>query len=328
MKKQFIPLVIVLVVFMFIVAEYIGEKEIIFPEISALAIIPWVIGGSTTQNKGLHFWLSPTIAALTGVLITRLFPYFPFFMVAGAFVLVALQLKIIGSEVYPSLSAAILPILMHTQSWYYPLSVCILTGIIAFGKLLMDNFQKEKNPIAGLAENHKEKQKVNFTKPELIYWTKLFVTILLVLGAALYFHWNYIIAPPLIVILVELTKPNSKLQNKTGLVFILLVFAAFSGVAWLYLIHYFLHWPVWISAGFSLVCILLAFEFFRFPLPPAAAIALLPTIIAVDDLWKYPWQVLVGSAVFLLIGLHWFEKQPVLESEVISGEQYIKSYTK
>jgi len=167
MKKQFIPL-IVLVVVMFIISEYIGEKDIIFPEISALGINAWVIGKSTAQNKCLHLWLSPTIAALTGVLITRFLPYYPFFMIAGTLILVALQLKLLGSEVYPSLSASILPILLHIESWSYPLSVCILTGIIVFGRILINRFEKEKESNSSLAGNYKEKRKVNFTKTRLI----------------------------------------------------------------------------------------------------------------------------------------------------------------
>lgn len=314
MKKKFIPLAIVLVVAMCIVSGYTGEKEIIFPEISALAIGAWVMEKSAWGNKSFHFWMSPTIAALTGLIITRFLPYSPFFMIAGAFVLVVLQLKIIGSEVSPSLSAAILPILTHTESWYYPLSVCILTGIIACGKKLIDSFYKEKNTSDSFVESLNEKEKVSFTQKELIHWGKLLTSILLVSAVALYFHWNYIIAPPLIVTFVELAKSKGKPHSKIRLVFILLVLAAFSGVLWLYLIYYFLHWPIWISAGLSVVCILLIFHFLRFPLPPASAITLLPMVIPVNNLWMYPWQVLVGSAIFLLINLSWFNKLPVPKS--------------
>jgi len=311
MKKQFIPLVIVLVVSMCIISEYTGEKEIIFPEIAALAIGVWVMKKSAWGNNSFHFWISPTIAALTGLVITRFLPYPPFLMIAVAFVLVVLQLKIIGSEVSPSFSAAILPILMHTQSWYYPLSVCILTGVIAFGKKIIDNCDPKRNTGNRYTETLNEKGEVNLNQKELINWVKLLMSILMVSAVALYFHWNYIIAPPLIVAFVELAKPNGKLHLKTGLVFILLVFAAFSGVIWLYFIYYFLHWPIWISAVVSMVCILLVFHFLRFSFPPAAAITLLPMIIPVNNLWTYPGQVIAGSVIFLLINLSWFKKLPV-----------------
>lgn len=271
MKKQFIPLVIILVIVMCIISGY------------------------------------------TGLIITRFFSYFPFLMIIGAFVLVVLQLKIISSEVTPSFSAAILPILIHTQSWYYPLSVCILTGVIACGKKLIDNFYKEKGTSTRFLKSLKERKKVNFTWEEFINWVKLLVSIMLVLAVALYFHWNYIIAPPLIVVFVELAKPKGKLYSKTRLVFISLVLAAFSGVLWVYLIYYLLHWPVWVSAGLSMICIFLIFHFLQFILPPAAAIALLPIIIPFEDLHTYPWQVLIGSIIFLLINLSWLKKLPVFK---------------
>lgn len=311
MKKQFIPLTIMLVIAMCIISEYTGEKEIIFPEISALAIGTWVMEKPAWDNNDLFFWISPTIAALTGLIITRFFPYVPLLMIMGAFVLVVIQLKIMGSEVTPSLSAAILPILTHTQSWYYPLSVCVLTGIIVCGKKLIDNSYKEKGTSNEFLKNIKEREKVNFTQEELINWIKLLISIILVSGFALYFHWNYIIAPPLIVTFVELAKPNGKLHFKTALVFISLVLAAFLGVLWLYIVYYLLHLSVWISAGLCMVCIFFVFYFLRFTLPPAAAIALLPIILSPKDLCMYPWQVLIGSFIFLLINLSWVKKLPV-----------------
>ncbi|MBX4269069.1 hypothetical protein [Clostridium estertheticum] len=45
--------------------------------------------------------------------------------------------------------------------------------------------------------------------------------------------------------------------------------------------------------------------------PEIAALALLPTIIPVKGLWMYPWQILIGSVIFLLIKLSWFEKLPM-----------------
>ncbi|HEY8890563.1 MAG TPA: HPP family protein [Clostridium sp.] len=315
MRKQFIPLVIVLIVAMCIISEYTGEKEIIFPEILALAIGAWVMEKSTWGNKTLYFWLSPTIASLTGLIITRFLPYSPFLMIAGAFVLVSLQLKIMGSQVSPSYSAAILPILMHTQSWYYPLSVCLLTGIIACIKKIIDTSYKKDHTSDSPVEVLNEIEKVNLPNDSLINWIKMFMSILMVSAVALYFHWNYIVAPPLIVAFVELAKLKGTLHLKTRLVFISLVLSAFSGVIWLYLIYYFLHWPLWISGGLSVVSILLIFYILQFSFPPAAAITLLPIIIPTNNYWVYPFQILVGSAIFLLINLFWFKKVPVSKIE-------------
>lgn len=312
MRKQFIPLAIMLVIFMCLISGYVGDKEIIFPEIAALAIGAWLMEESSWGNKSLNFWLSPTMAAITGYIILKFLPYNPFLMVAGAFVLVVVQLKMLNSEMFPSLSAAILPIIIHTQSWIYPMSVCILTAIIACGKKIIDNYYNKRVNGGRLVKNINVSGKVIFTKEEAIHWAKLLISILLVSAIALYFKWDYIITPSLIVAFVGLSKPGGKTHTKSVLILIVLVSSAFLGVFWVYIINYCLYWPIWISAGLSMICVLFIYHLFEFTLPPAAAIALLPTIIPVKGLWMYPWQILIGSVIFLLIKLSWFEKLKVV----------------
>lgn len=307
MKKPLIPITILLVVTMFVFAEYIGEKEIIFPEIAALAFGAWVMDKSPWSGNWLHLWLSPTMAALTGMAIIKFFPYSPLIMVSGAFILVVIQLKLLGSSVLPSLSAAILPIIVHASSLYYPLSVCILTLIIALGKKIMDDYQKKES--TDLAPEHaRKKEKSGEIQEEIIYWSKLLTGVLLVLGVAVSSHWIYLVAPPLIVVFVELSKPKGSLQAKAGRIFTLLVSAAFLGVFWLYLINYLLFWPVWISVVLTMGSVLLLFRLSQLIFPPAAAISLLPTIIPIKSIGVYPWQVALGSAAFIIVSLVWFKR--------------------
>jgi hypothetical protein len=293
MKKKALLTTTLLVVIMFAAAGYSDQKEIIFPEISALALGAWVMEKSPWRSPNLHFWLSPTLAALTGTIIMRSFVFSPFFMIAGAFVIVVLQMKLLRSAVLPSLSAAILPVITHADSWYYPLSVCVLTGIIALGRHL-----------TGYSGHGKTDG--NGTFNELIHWSKLFVGILIVSAIALKSRRLFMIAPPLIVAFVELSNPGGSLHLKRGKILVLLVLAAITGVFWLNLIHYALHWPVWISACLSVSSVFFFYRTLRLPFPPAVAIALLPAIIPHGSLWSYPWHVLLGSAAFVLISMLWF----------------------
>lgn len=312
MKKQFIPLAVLLVVIMCVISEYIGEKELMFPEVSALVISAWLTKKSTSQTKSLHFWLSPTLAAVTGLVILKLFPYSPLLMIAGAFILVAMQLTFINSEIYPALSAAILPILLHTESWYYPLSVCIFTGIIACGrKIIYISSKKESGTIE---KSYKKISKLQFNSSNLIQWVALLICVLLVSALALYFHWNYIVAPPLIVTFVELAKRNGKTRHNIVLIFISLVLAAFLGVICFYLICHVLHLPVWISAGLSVTCVLITFYFLDFSWPPTAAIATLPVLVPTESLWLYPFEVLTGCFIFLLINTFWMKKTSLFKA--------------
>lgn len=316
MQRRFIPAAILLVLVMFVISEYCGEKEIIFPEISALALGAWVMEKSPWGNYWLNLWLSPSIAALIGLLIMRFFSYAPFFMIAGAFIMVIMQLKLMNSEVFPSISAAVLPIITHVHSWYYPLSVCVLTGIIALGKMLIDRFYRKEDAAGAWPVAWPSQGRECFFPEGWQHWVKVLVAVLLVSLMAVWFRWIYMIAPPLLVAFVELVKPKGTLRAKSGVVFILLGLAAFSGVFWLTAIYYFLHWPLWIYAGLAVAWLFFLFHSFSLPFPPAAAITLLPAIIPADSLWLYPWQVLLGSGILILISRLWFKGQEVCREDV------------
>ena len=301
---------VLIVVLMVAAAGYASQKEIIFPEVAALAFGAWVMEETPWKGAKFNLWLSPTLAALTGFLIVRFLPYSPYLMIAGAFVLAALQLALLRSSVLPSISAAILPIILHCNNWYYPLSVGVLTGIIAVGHFLAERFGWNGH---GRGPCGQDGICGDTMASMLIHYGKLFAAVLIVAAVALRSHWIFIIAPPLIVSFAELSKPDCPMREKPFKVFLLLSSAAFSGAAWLYLIYYMMHWPIWVSAGLSVLSVFFFYHILNLHFPPAAAIALLPVIIPVKNLWSYPWSVLLGSAVFILVSLVWFGRQETVQ---------------
>jgi hypothetical protein len=306
MKKKTQLMAILLVVIMFAVAGQYNQKEIIFPEISALALGAWVMERSPWRSSNFNFWLSPTLAALTGIIIMRSFPYSPFFMIAGAFTIVALQMKVLRSDVLPSLSAAILPIITRADSWYYPLSVCLLTGTIAMGRHISAYYCHGESSINTKNLSGSEESGNYGAMNALVHWSKLLIGISIVSAIALESHRVFMVAPPLIVAFAELSKPNGSLRKQSFKIMILLSFAAFIGVFWLEIICHVLQWPIWVFACLSLTSVFLFYHYLRLPFPPAAAIALLPAIIPSESLWSYPLHVSLGSAAFIAISMLWF----------------------
>ena len=292
---------LILILAMYAVAEYAGQNEIIFPEIAALVFGAWIMEKLPWRCSILELWLSPSLAALTGIIIVRFFPFAPVFMIAGAFCIVVMQLKMLRSAVLPSISAAILPIITHCDSWYYPLSVCVLTGIIALGRCALDPSGSRKESGGLLRKPVPDGLEDNRTLSELAQWSKLLAGVVVVSAIAAGTGQLFMVAPPLIVAFVELSMPGGTLRDKAGTILGLLVFAACSGVFWFELIHTHLHLPLWISAGVATLTVFLAYHAVRLPFPPAVAIALLPTILPQGSLWSYPWQVLCGSAAFVLL---------------------------
>ena len=324
MKKTNVLPALLLILAMFAVAEYTGQKEIIFPEISALALGAWIMEKPPWRSSILDFWLSPALAALTGIFIVRFFPYAPVFMIAGAFCIVVLQLKLMRSAVLPSISAAILPIITRCDSWYYPLSVCIMTGLIAIGLCALDRSGSWREPGGLFKKPYSGRMRYTGTRSGLAHWSKLLAGVMVVSTIAAVTDQLFMVAPPLIVAFVELSKPGGTARDKAGKIMGLLVFAAFSGVFWYAFIHNVLHWPVWISAGVSTGTVFFAYHALRLPFPPAVAIALLPTILPQASLWLYPWQVFFGSAAFIVISKACFvqgEQMPVIEGVACRQER-------
>jgi len=292
---------ILLVVAMFAIADFSGQKEAVFPEIAALALGAWVMEKSPWPGVDLHFWISPTLAALTGILIVRYFTYAPFFMITAAFCLVALQLKLLRSAVLPSISAAILPVITQSDSWYYPLSVCALTGTVALGRRAMKRSDAVKGQSPAKDSNTGLAGTAPWTQQEAAHWGKLLAGVTLVTAAAVGFNFTFMVAPPLIVAFLELSKPGGALRDKAGKALILLALAAITGVSWLLLVHGVFHLPIWMAACVSTVTVFLLYHALRMPFPPAVAIALLPTILPEDMLLLYPLQVVTGSTAFVAL---------------------------
>lgn len=295
---------IILVTVMFAIAEAIGDLEIIFPEIAALAFGFWIMERSPWPGSKFTIWVSPTLAALTGVLLLRYAPFPQFILIGSAFCLVVLQLKLLRSAVLPSLSASILPIITHTTSWLYPLSVAVLTLIIALGRLSLEALDHKESS----ASSHRQRRAGNTMLAEFTYWGKIVAGVLLVTALALQSTYLFLIAPPLMVGFVEISRPNSILRNAPVKILLLLFLSATAGVAWLYLVGTVLHGSLWLFSGVTLVSVFLLYEALQVSFPPAAAIALLPVLVPATYQWSYPLHVLVGSTLFILMGIYWFRE--------------------
>jgi hypothetical protein len=222
-------------------------------------------------------------------------------MITAAFCLVFLQLKLFRSAVLPSISAAILPIITQSESWHYPLSVCLLTGTIALGRLVLNSNDSQKGPIIEAVKTAGGTATDRWTLSESAHWGKLLAGILLVTAVAVGFDLLFMVAPPLIVAFVEISKHGGPAREKMGRALIVIVLAAFSGVLWLQLICNVLYWPVWVSSCVSAITVFLLYHALCMPFPPAVAIALLPTILPEAARLSYPWHVLAGITAFCML---------------------------
>lgn len=87
------------------------------------------------------------------------------------------------------------------------------------------------------------------------------------------------LAAVLLVVFIEFANPSGQVCQKPAHLLLLLLLASISGILWVEVTHFLLHWPLWITAGCIVIWIFFLFRRMQFDFPPAAAISLLPTII-------------------------------------------------
>lgn len=128
-RKRYLS-ALVMILLMIEVAELFNEKEIIFPEMAALTIGMWIVNKRVWRVKYWQMLLLMTLGACAGVLIVLYSPFSLIINVAIAFLGAAIGLLLTRASLFPLISACVLPVLLRTESWIYPLSVFVMTLII------------------------------------------------------------------------------------------------------------------------------------------------------------------------------------------------------
>ena len=138
-------LTLILVGIMTFVAEILGEVEIIFPEITALAI-----GYMVTQKQGWKVNDSRMIAliaicAVAGVLTVRYIKVGLYLEILIAFVFAQILFMLSGTTFAPMISAIVLPVMMQTESFIYPIAAFLLTiAVVLFRRFLLKDKIRDK----------------------------------------------------------------------------------------------------------------------------------------------------------------------------------------
>ncbi len=172
---------------MMIVAMMMSTKVIIFPEIAALAVGSLVYNEERWVQRRFFLWFLPSLSALIGVTINH--TGLPFWLkeLSALFIVLAL-LQGFRAQVAPSISAAILPIVLGVQSWLFVLSVTILTIVVVF----LHKMTKEVPPIRH--EGVRDRMTLIAYSVVCALW--------IVLTSVLPFHVKVI--PPLLVVFYEM----------------------------------------------------------------------------------------------------------------------------
>ncbi len=281
-------------------SDLTGEAEVIFPEMAALAIGMWIIDKPVWRiGRGLTVALM-TAGAAAGVCIVRYAQLPQPAALALAFAFAAAALVCTRTTLLPLLSACMLPVLLGTRSWVYPLSVLLLTLLLVRGRRALER--------RGLRRATAPEPAKPFRKRELVRWAGLLASILAATGLALGTGAPYLILPPLIVTHAELVHSKAGFRNRPLQILGLLFAAALTGTLFQIVLHGYLGGPESLVALCD--CIVLYGMFRRTGkfFAPAGAMALIPMIVPQEGLLWLPLQAAAGGALFIASSLVFFHR--------------------
>ena len=286
--------IVIFLTLMAAVAEFTGLKEVIFPEAGALCIGLWLMPKSVwnVRLREVPIWL--TAAAIIGLCINLLLPGVSFeIRYALSFCLVAIMLRLVRCNMYPAVSAAMLPVLTGTTSWEYPACVLVISLLLAVGRFWFPQTDRTEYQSFGL-----------------LHWSKLtaalcaflaFVGVMKSLYTPLY-ALNYLVVPPLVVTMIEFANRKSGFRQRPLSILGLIFAAAVIGTAAEYQHRVLGVLPMTLGTMLSVAIMLLLFRRFK-PFAPALAIVLVPMLLPTGVLLWFPVLVMLGSFWFIGVGM-------------------------
>lgn len=303
-KKQFLlnALVLLLVGLMVGASQLLGEPEIIFPEITALAVGAWLAPRQPWRVSRPMMFLLIAAFSVLGVLFNLYLPLPLVFKVLLAFFICQAALTLCDTTFAPLISAAVLPILLGTRSWVYPLSSCVMTLLIIAGQWLLEK--------AGVRAPQEIPQPLPLRQrmgmPQLTGWLKLLGCASLVILPALGLGATFCMAPPLLVGFTELANPESPARKRPGPLVLLVFACAMAGSICRLVFTQTLGLPLTVSALIVTGIALTLMQGLKLYFPPAGAVAILPFLLPSSILWMYPIQVGLGFIALMGIAMGFF----------------------
>lgn len=267
-------------IFMMIgVSIFVNNKEVILPEMAALAIGCLINEHPAWLAKPLHIFLLPSITAVGGFLINK-----ADINLATKLILVVmfvlLTLRIFKSGLAPALATGLLPVITNATSAYFIYSIVALTLLLSVSLHI-----KRQAPL------YQANSKLQRPQDNILYI--LFVSAWILFCAQN--GWMYIAAiPPVLVVGYESMHKDEYTFKMFYKQVVCLCLAAFIGIQSLHFLNNLL-----LAALFDIIAVTLVLRLMSFKLTPTYAMSLLPMVLHNPSHQYFYWNVLVMAVIVL-----------------------------
>lgn len=274
-----------------LIAHLSGLFFILFPELGALSHDIFKRPTGAWARAPVMLIITPLLTAVAGTLIARNLPYglLPVLLDVGFSVLAIMALR---SPIAPAISAGLLPLILGIRSYWYPPSLLIGTGLLAFITVLRARLGAPRVSPDRDAQYTTE-DRVEEAPRDLTWIPFFLVFLILAFLASDLVGWRFVLFPPLVVIAFE-TFAHSDVCPWAGRPIALPVacgLAAGAGVLCVLLLG-----VEPFAAMASIVAGSLVLRMLDLHVPPALAVGLLPFVMPHPS-FRFPLAVLLGTGI-------------------------------
>ncbi|WP_413998028.1 HPP family protein [Flavobacterium sp. W1B] len=274
-----------IIILMVVASLIFKDKEIILPEMAALAIGCLIYQNPVWLSKPLHIFLLPSITAILGFLINKLDISLTEKLIL-VLPLMLVVLRLFKSHLAPALATGLLPIITNCSSFAFILSILVLSFLLSISLKFIDT-----------SKNENLQPRLQQPKDSVIY--VVFISIWIIICSQI--GWMFMAAiPPVIVVGYESVHKESYHFSMLRKQVICLFLAAFVGTQTFYFVD-----NLVIVALIDIVAVTFILKLFKFKLPPAYAMAILPMALHKLSYNYFYWQVLIMSiSVFGIVYIY------------------------
>lgn len=293
--KNILPaaLTVLTVMLMTAAAEFSGEKEILFPEIAAIAAGALIAPKFAWKTSKLRLFVLICIGSVLGLLISMFVPLALSVKLCIAFLAASLLFQFSGTTFAPVISSVVLPVMLGTNSVIYPIAAAVLTFLI-----LMERMLTEKLGIAEKSEFSPEPMPDKNALVRLAArWLIGSIAIVLAVGTG----FGFAVAPPLLVAFTEFCRKDSAVRKKPVAITLLIAGCALVGAV-CRSVFTLLGWKMFAAAGVTMLIVCIIMKSAKLFVPPTAALSVLAFLIPEEAVITYPLQIAAGTVIFVLVG--------------------------
>lgn len=295
-RTRWLPLTLAacLVLVMAAAAQATGCAEVLFPETAALLCGAWVQPRQAWNVDRPRMLLLMGCGATFGLLLNLLVPWPVWGRALAGYAFAALMMCLVGADMTPMLSAVILPVLLGTDTWAYPVAVVCIVSTLELGQVVLER--------TGLREAIGYHVLRNPPRVALAEWGRKWATFALLSAPAYLTGHPLFAAPPLLVAFTELTRPDMTLRLRPARAWAALALAAVVGDACRAAVEL-AGVPTPLMALVAFLGVTLVWDLLRTWFPPAGAVALLALLVPFAGVGAYALSVSAGAALWVAVAL-------------------------